>query len=269
MTTLTINTSLISCAANRSYQTRKETRFLVLHETASPGATARNELAYFNSGPRDANAHGFIDWNEVLLTLPLDEVGWHVGQPANQWTEGYELCHATNTADFAKVWGIATQWFARRCAAYGRGADMIRSHHEIAQQFGGTDHTDPDGYFAAFGKTVDDFRRDVQKILDAQKNPAPQQQAVDLDNEAAADAVKLISAYFTSSRRDDQVALNRAANAIRARAGLPITADLGKPTAAAAQRVEKLLQAMWPLTDNAALQACYSAGAEQMRFDQN
>ncbi|KEO83448.1 N-acetylmuramoyl-L-alanine amidase family protein, partial [Tumebacillus flagellatus] len=98
--------------------------------------------------------------------------------------------------------------------------------------------------------------------------PAPKQTAVDLDKEAAADAVNQIGAFFTEARTPDQVALNRAANAIRVRAGLQISADLGKPTSTAARRVEVLLQAMWPLTDNTKLQACYSAGAEQMRSDQ-
>ncbi|BCJ86439.1 peptidoglycan recognition protein family protein [Effusibacillus dendaii] len=159
-----VNTLLITESANRSFRKRSETRHLVLHETVSQ-ATARQQLAYFNSGSRDANAHGFIDWNEILLTLPFDEVGWHVGQPANQFTEGYELCRASNADDFAKQWVMATWWFAQRCTVYGRGADFIRSHHEIALQYGGTDHTDPDEYFAMYGKTVDDFRSDVDKIL--------------------------------------------------------------------------------------------------------
>lgn len=159
-----VNTSLITNSANRSFRKRSETRHLVLHETVSQ-ATARQQLAYFNSGSRDANAHGFIDWDEILLTLPFDEVGWHVGQPANQFTEGYELCRASNADDFAKQWVMATWWFAQRCTVYGRGADFIRSHHEIALQYGGTDHTDPDEYFAMHGKTVDDFRADVDKLL--------------------------------------------------------------------------------------------------------
>ncbi|MGB8956693.1 MAG: hypothetical protein WCC10_15055 [Tumebacillaceae bacterium] len=42
---------------------------------------------------------------------------------------------------------------------------FIRSHHEIAIEFGGTDHTDPDEYFAAFGKSVNQFRADLLGAL--------------------------------------------------------------------------------------------------------
>lgn len=167
--TYPINTSFITCKANRSYRTRQATKHLVLHETVSK-AEARRQLTYFNTHPEaQAGAHGFIDWNEVLLTLPLDEVAYHVGPRANGITEGYELCHASTKAQFDAQWNMAVQWFARRCAAYGRGADMIISHCEIGVIYGGTDHTDPDGYFAEFGKTVNDFRAAVAAILSPQE----------------------------------------------------------------------------------------------------
>jgi hypothetical protein len=167
--TYTLTQSFITLAANRSYQKRRETQFLVLHETVSQ-ATAARQIAYFNGGDRGANAHGFIDWTGVIQTLPFDEVGWHVGPKANGFTEGYELCHAGNAADFAAEWAIATQFFADRCRAYGFGAERILSHHEITKRYGGTDHTDPDDYFATYGKTVDDFRHDVAKLLANQTN---------------------------------------------------------------------------------------------------
>lgn len=266
-----VNTSLISCAANRSYQTRKETRYLILHETVSE-ASARQQLAYFNGGDRGANAHGFIDWTEVLLTLPLEEVGWHVGAKANGFTEGYELCHASNRADFAKQWESAIWWFARRCAAYGRGAEMILSHHEVSQRFGGTDHTDPDEYFAAFGKSVEEFRREVQNVLDALAgvNVAPVVPVAPptpkLESMAVEEVIALFGAMTRTATRENLVALNYGANFARRAVGKPITEDLGVPTREAAGFVaDKLAGVLWKLTDRVAVQEVLHEIAECLR----
>ena len=160
-----INTSYITNPKNRSFKMRTETRYLVLHETVSK-ADARSQLAYFNSYNAEANAHVFIDWNEVLQTVPVNEIGWAVGKPANNFTFHMEMCHARTQAEFEKSWEIATLYAAQWCAALNRDPNaFIRSHHEIAKAYGGTDHTDPDDYFAEFGKTMDDFRHDVATKL--------------------------------------------------------------------------------------------------------
>jgi hypothetical protein len=268
-----VNTSWITQEANRSFKKRKETRHLVLHETVSK-ATARQELAYFNGGARDANAHGFLDWNEMVITLPLDEMGWHVGQPANSFTEGYELCHASNADDFAKQWSMAVEWFASRCHVYGRGADMIRSHHEIAKQYGGTDHTDPDDYFAAYGKTVDDFRADVARRLagEGDRAPgagtgqtlgAPKQPALNV--EAAKEAIEELSRLTKVANSTAMAAYNFAANCARRGAGIPVTQDLGVPTRETAQHLVAILHELWHLTDQPDLRGVYATMADELR----
>ncbi|WP_425450717.1 stalk domain-containing protein [Tumebacillus permanentifrigoris] len=164
-----INTSLITKKENRSYAKRLETGYFVVHETVSK-STARGQLNYFNTQDADANAHVFIDWTEVLLTLPTDEISWTVGKPANNFTFNMELCHVKTAADFAKEWEIATTYTAKWCLDLGRDPlQVIRSHHEIATTFGGTDHTDPDDYFKEFGKTMDNFRQDVAKKVETMK----------------------------------------------------------------------------------------------------
>jgi hypothetical protein len=164
-----INTSLITRKENRSFEKRPETRYFVVHETVSK-TTARGQLNYFNTQNAYANAHVFIDWSEVLLTLPTDELSWTVGKPANSFTFNMEMCHVKTAADFAKEWEIATTYTAKWCLDLGRDPlEAIRSHHEIANTFGGTTHTDPDDYFAEFGKTMDSFRQDVAKKVQSMK----------------------------------------------------------------------------------------------------
>lgn len=51
---------------------------LVIHWTANYGATAANHFNYFNSlNGRYASAHIFVDKNEALCIVPLDEVAYH------------------------------------------------------------------------------------------------------------------------------------------------------------------------------------------------
>lgn len=257
---ITVNESYITHPTNRSNRKRAYTKHLVLHETVSK-ADARRQLAFFNGGNRGANCHAFIDWNEVLVTLPLDEIGWHVGPVANPFTEGVELCRASTAAQFAIQWRMAVEWFAYRCEVYGRGADMILSHHEIAKKYGGTDHTDPDEYFAMYGKTVDDFRADVAAELNKRKAiPAPS-----LNAAVALEAIYQMQMLTREKKFESVVAYNFAANASRRAAHLEVTQTLGVPTRDEAQRVVDILSEMWHQTSNAEMQAAYHIMADALR----
>jgi N-acetylmuramoyl-L-alanine amidase len=89
-------------------------RGIVVHYTATPGASAKNERNYFNGTcieqKRSASAHLFVDKNEAILIMPLDEVAYHAnekpskiplfkatapyykGGNANLTTIGVEMC---------------------------------------------------------------------------------------------------------------------------------------------------------------------------------
>lgn len=210
-----INTLILTNRTNRSFEKREETRFLVIHETVSQ-TDARKQYAYFNTHDNaGANAHCFIDWNEVLITLPVDEVAWSVGQPANQFTYNIELCHASTRADFDKQWKIATAYAAKWCRDQNRDPYVfIRSHHEIAIQFGGTDHTDPDEYFAAYGKSMNQFRADVSAQL--------KEVNTNMNKEAAQKVIDFLGALYNAT--NDQAvrdAAHFAADALRDAAGMP------------------------------------------------
>lgn len=134
---------------------------IVLHETATPGATAENEFSYFNTGNRGASAHGFVDWNGYIQTIPYDEVAWHAGYTANHKYIGIEMCHATNKADFDKVWDNTVEIVVDLINKCGFLINELTTHNEVSLRWGETDHTDPIGYFKKFGKTFEDFKNDV------------------------------------------------------------------------------------------------------------
>ena len=105
-----------------------------------------------------------LDGSTVYNTVPENRLCWHVGN-GNGYTIGIELAHATNASDFAKQWGEAVKWAGDELRAHGWDTSRLLSHYEAAQRWGGSDHTDPNGYFAQYGKSWWEFKQAVAAYL--------------------------------------------------------------------------------------------------------
>lgn len=144
---------------------------MVVHETATPNATAENEQKYFanGAGGRQASVHGFVDYDSILKTIPFNEVAWHAGSTANHNYIGIELCHFDDEAKFNETYKRAVWLFADTFVNYLKittiTKENLMSHDEVSKAWHETNHTDPVGYFSQHGKTVDMFRADVQKEI--------------------------------------------------------------------------------------------------------
>ncbi|HEU4963161.1 MAG TPA: N-acetylmuramoyl-L-alanine amidase [Bacilli bacterium] len=138
---------------------------VVIHSTATPEATDEDEIAYFNAANRDSSAHYFIDDDSISRAIAEGEVAWHAGSTANHKYIGLELCEFRDEKKFLEVWKRAVWLTADICRRYGFGVDNVFSHREISATYHETNHTDPDGYFAAHGKTWAQFKADVQAAL--------------------------------------------------------------------------------------------------------
>lgn len=144
---------------------------IVLHDTATPGATAQNEFEFF-SRYTGANAHAFIDWIQDLQIIPWDHQAWHAKDPANQKFIGVEMCvpkgHDPEKANI--VYWATVDAFAR-IYRYILGIrtvtkDNCMSHHEVTLKWRRSTHTDPTAFFKEYGRSMDQFRADVQYRLD-------------------------------------------------------------------------------------------------------
>lgn len=141
--------------------------YIVIHETANPGATAKNhrDLWAGNGYYADYAVHYVVDWTKnCYYCVPEDRLCWQVGN-GNSHVIGIELCHATTKANFNKVWDAGVQWATWQLKKHGWGIDRLLSHNECRKIWGGTDHTDPDGYFKTYGKTWSQFKAAVAKEL--------------------------------------------------------------------------------------------------------
>ena len=162
---------------------------LIVHSTANPGATAQGNHDYFNSGDRGASAHGFSDWlGKAIQCIPFNEQAWHAYSYANGHFIGWEICEATNAADFAKGLDLAAYVAATICLQFQFDPTKdMHSHQWVSQNYEG-DHQDPIPYFTKWGYTWDRFVQDVSVRMTAMQPPV---QNADLVRVVTADALNV------------------------------------------------------------------------------
>lgn len=140
--------------------------YLVIHETADPGATAKQLMTYWRNSPDAYVVHYTmdLDGDTVYHAMADNRKAWHVGN-GNAYTVGIELCHATNKSDFNKQWQEAVKWAGDYLHKKGWGTDRLLCHNDCRLKWGGTDHTDPLGYFESYGKSWSQFKAAVQSYM--------------------------------------------------------------------------------------------------------
>lgn len=139
---------------------------VVVHETATPNATAENEYRYFSTGYRGASAHYFVDDKVILRVIPENEMAWHAGPTANKKFLSVELCHFKDETRFQETWKRAVWLVADMCRRYGWDPKKaVVSHAWVSRTWKETNHTDPEGYFAAHGRSMEQFVSEVVNLL--------------------------------------------------------------------------------------------------------
>ncbi|APX71928.1 peptidoglycan recognition protein family protein [Companilactobacillus allii] len=135
---------------------------VVVHETATPGATARNEVTYFNRewSTMYSYVHAFVDNNEIINIHNTDYGVWGAGQTANAKYIQIELCEVSTTDEFARSISNDAYYIASKLIQYNlpfTPGTTVLSHNDVSNKYGDTNHTDPVGYFAAWGYSMDQF----------------------------------------------------------------------------------------------------------------
>lgn len=157
---------------NRSEETLNY-QGIVIHSTATPGATAQNEHDYFNSGDRQASAHGFIDWTQIIRTIPENEVSWGCGPTGNHKYLNYEMCEPAgyDPAKFQEVWNRTVWLVAEACVRnnWGTGPNVF-SHRGVSLAYHETNHTDPIQFLAKYGKTWDELLAAIDAEIEVLRN---------------------------------------------------------------------------------------------------
>lgn len=138
-------------------------------------------------GGRQVCAHGMIGLTAdgdiaSYQLLPWDTQGWHSGgggkgQANKLGYIGVEICEdaLTDGAYFLRVYNEAVELFAYLCAEYGidpaattpEGYPTIIDHAEGHKLGIASNHGDVGHWFPRFGKSMDDFRKDVKEAMTA------------------------------------------------------------------------------------------------------
>lgn len=131
---------------------------IVVHETADD-ATIWEEINYEKNTYEDAFVHAFVhafvDGNNIIVISNTDHEAWGAGYPANGRAVQFEQIEVTGASNFTKEILNAAYFTAYMMKKYGlipslaqsNGTGTLWSHHNVSQYLGGTDHTNPDGYW--------------------------------------------------------------------------------------------------------------------------
>lgn len=137
----------------------------------------------WNHKYREAGVHAFIGLNakgnvETYQVLPYEWGAWGVGKGSKGSYNfaptahiQFEICedNLKDESYFNKVFKEAIEYCAYLCKKFGWNSHVICSHAESHARGYGGNHADCDHWLKRYGKTMDWFRAEVQKLLDAKE----------------------------------------------------------------------------------------------------
>lgn len=148
---------------------------------------------YLNTENAKILVHGFIGYDvnktvQFAQTLDFNKACWGCGGGAkgsfNYNPHGYiqvEICEddLTSKEYFEDIWQVAVEFTATQCKSYKwnplgkslNGYPRITSHIEANKLGFASQHIDPEHWFKKFGKSMDDFRKDVNIRLTEMNKP--------------------------------------------------------------------------------------------------
>lgn len=144
---------------------------IMVHSTAAPGVMASDWYARWNKPGVQKCVHAFVDDQQAVQYLPWTMRGWHCGSgskgSANNTHIGFEICEDKDwTAEyFAGAWANAVELTVYLCRQYNLTAKDVISHKEGHAKGIASNHGDPDHWWSKFGRTMDDFRREVAQAM--------------------------------------------------------------------------------------------------------
>lgn len=144
--------------------------YIILHETANPTATGRNEATYMKRNWQNAYTQYIVGDGIVYQVGTPGYVAWGAGSYANANSPvQIELQHSTDPALFAKNYRVYVELIRNSADQFGIpktldvggiGTRGVKSHLWVTQNVWG-DHTDPYGYLAKMGVTKTQLANDI------------------------------------------------------------------------------------------------------------
>jgi N-acetylmuramoyl-L-alanine amidase len=160
---------------------------IVMHWTATPGASALNERNYFNgtciADKRYASAHYFVDRKEAQHIIPENEVAYHAHDQnrcyvsflkpnANTTAIGVEMCVEKDGKIHSQTIQNAAELVADLCKRYGLSTNKIVRHYDVTNKNCPAPWVSDSSQLTAFRKKVDSLlgKKTVSKTTPDKKS---------------------------------------------------------------------------------------------------
>lgn len=152
---------------------------IVVHSTGCNQKKVAVFLKSWNKSGVSVCVHGFIGVLEdgkigIVQTLPWTHRCWGVGSGKkgsyNNSHIQFEICEddLTDVAYFNEVFYHAATLCAFLCRSFNLSTESIVSHAEAHRKGYATNHADCDHWLKKFGKTMQDFRKEVKTMIEIQ-----------------------------------------------------------------------------------------------------
>ncbi|MGO4897857.1 N-acetylmuramoyl-L-alanine amidase [Bacillus sp. GM2] len=160
---------------------------IVMHWTATPGASALNERNYFNgtciADKRYASAHYFVDRKEAQLIISENEVAYHAHDQnrcyvsflkpnANTTAIGVEMCVEKDGKIHSQTIQNAAELVADLCKRYGLSTNKIVRHYDVTNKNCPAPWVSDSSQLTTFRKKVDSLlgKKTVSKTTPDKKS---------------------------------------------------------------------------------------------------
>ncbi|WP_202982265.1 GW dipeptide domain-containing protein [Vagococcus coleopterorum] len=144
---------------------------VVIHETANPNSNIYGEVNYMFNNYFNAFVHAYASSDKIINTAPTKYLAWGAGPEANPYFMHIELVEEHSLDAFARSVNNDAYWVATQLLEYNlpvtfgdtNGNGTVISHSAISKFWGGSNHTDPVGYFGSWGYSMKEFYELVKK----------------------------------------------------------------------------------------------------------
>ncbi|URZ87776.1 glucosaminidase domain-containing protein [Floricoccus penangensis] len=148
---------------------------VIIHEVANEYTTIDSEIAYMVRNQENAFVHSFVDAYSLKTIADTSKKSWGSGPFGNRYGIQIEQTRVRSKDQFAKQIANLANWTADQLIKYDMGNPKLvsesskdldgnlASHKNISYKWGGTDHVDPDWYWANrggqyFGQSYDMYQ---------------------------------------------------------------------------------------------------------------
>ncbi|MDF9867295.1 N-acetylmuramoyl-L-alanine amidase CwlA [Bacilli bacterium PM5-3] len=139
---------------------------VVVHATAGGAKdNINNEISYMSNNWKNAFVHNFSDDDEIIEVHNPQYAAWGAGTKANPYYIHTELVETSNRNLFMKsinnqAYYVAIklhQFNLKPSRATSKKTGTVWFHSEVTKYLGGTNHSDPTGYYSSHGYSLSKF----------------------------------------------------------------------------------------------------------------